>query len=72
MLWQDGGPSPFETFDPKPDAPVEFKVLGTPIHDLSRSELRKLLLNYESELRARTKQIETLTEALAKPKIVTP
>ena len=23
MIWLDGGPSHFETFDPKPDAPVE-------------------------------------------------
>lgn len=25
LLWQDGGPSHFETFDPKPRAPVEFR-----------------------------------------------
>ena len=25
LLWQDGGPSHFETFDPKPEAPVEFR-----------------------------------------------
>ena len=25
LLWQDGGPSHFETFDPKPYAPVEFR-----------------------------------------------
>jgi hypothetical protein len=25
LLWQDGGPSHFETFDPKPDAPSEFR-----------------------------------------------
>lgn len=25
LLWQDGGPSHFETFDPKPDAPAEFR-----------------------------------------------
>ena len=25
LLWQDGGPSPFETFDPKPDAPHEYR-----------------------------------------------
>jgi len=25
LLWQDGGPSHFETFDPKPDAPVEYR-----------------------------------------------
>ena len=25
LLWQDGGPSHFETFDPKPDAPREYR-----------------------------------------------
>jgi hypothetical protein len=25
VLWQDGGPSHFETFDPKPDAPSEYR-----------------------------------------------
>jgi len=25
LLWQDGGPSHFETFDPKPDAPAEIR-----------------------------------------------
>ena len=25
LLWQDGGPSHFETFDPKPNAPLEFR-----------------------------------------------
>jgi hypothetical protein len=25
LLWQDGGPSHFETFDPKPDAPAEYR-----------------------------------------------
>lgn len=25
LLWQDGGPSHFETFDPKPDAPSEYR-----------------------------------------------
>jgi hypothetical protein len=25
LLWQDGGPSHFETFDPKPEAPVEYR-----------------------------------------------
>ena len=26
LLWQDGGPSHFETFDPKPDAPAEIRA----------------------------------------------
>src|SRR6187551_2955298 len=25
LIWMDGGPSHFETFDPKPDAPLEFR-----------------------------------------------
>ena len=25
LLWQDGGPSHFETFDPKPNAPSEYR-----------------------------------------------
>ncbi len=25
LLWMDGGPSQFETYDPKPDAPVEYR-----------------------------------------------
>ena len=25
LLWMDGGPTHFETFDPKPDAPAEFR-----------------------------------------------
>ena len=25
LIWMDGGPSHFETFDPKPDAPAEIR-----------------------------------------------
>ena len=25
LIWLDGGPSHFETFDPKPEAPVEIR-----------------------------------------------
>ena len=25
LIWMDGGPTHFETFDPKPDAPLEFR-----------------------------------------------
>ena len=25
LVWQDGGPTHYETFDPKPDAPVEIR-----------------------------------------------
>ncbi len=36
LLWQDGGPSHFETFDPKPDAPREYRgELGTTATTLS-------------------------------------
>jgi hypothetical protein len=30
LIWMDGGPSHFETFDPKPEAPIEIRgELGT-------------------------------------------
>jgi len=32
MVWLDGGPSHFETFDPKPDAPAEIRGEFQPIH----------------------------------------
>ena len=25
LIWMDGGPSHYETFDPKPDAPIEIR-----------------------------------------------
>ena len=31
LVWQDGGPSHYETFDPKPDAPVEIRGEYRPI-----------------------------------------
>jgi hypothetical protein len=31
LIWMDGGPTHFETFDPKPDAPVEIRGEFTPI-----------------------------------------
>jgi hypothetical protein len=31
MIWLDGGPSHYETFDPKPDAPTEFRGEFNPI-----------------------------------------
>ena len=31
LVWQDGGPSHYETFDPKPDAPVEIRGRYNPI-----------------------------------------
>ncbi|MFY9254441.1 MAG: DUF1501 domain-containing protein [Fuerstiella sp.] len=32
LIWMDGGPSHFETFDPKPDAPTEFRGEFSPIN----------------------------------------
>ena len=31
LIWQDGGPSHYETFDPKPEAPVEIRGAYAPI-----------------------------------------
>ncbi|MFN6128255.1 MAG: DUF1501 domain-containing protein, partial [Planctomycetota bacterium] len=31
LIWMDGGPTHFETFDPKPDAPVEIRGDFRPI-----------------------------------------
>src|SRR5438034_7611038 len=42
MLWMDGGPSHYETFDPKPDAPTEirgeFKAIPTKVPGVQFSE----------------------------------
>src|SRR5687767_7559033 len=42
LIWQDGGPSHYETFDPKPDAPSEirgeFKPISTKIPGVQFSE----------------------------------
>jgi Protein of unknown function (DUF1501) len=42
LVWLDGGPSHFETFDPKPDAPVEirgeFKAIPTKVPGMFFSE----------------------------------
>jgi hypothetical protein len=32
LFWMWGGPSQFETFDPKPDAPSEYRGPFRPIH----------------------------------------
>ena len=43
LLWLDGGPSHFETFDPKPDAPTdvrgEFKPIPTSVPGIHYSEV---------------------------------
>src|SRR3954453_16495571 len=42
LIWQDGGPSHYESFDPKPDAPVEirgqFKAIPTGLPGVQFSE----------------------------------
>jgi hypothetical protein len=42
LIWMDGGPSHYETFDPKPDAPVEirgeFKTIPTSVPGVRFSE----------------------------------
>lgn len=47
LLWQDGGPSPFETFDPKPEAPAEYRgelgAIATKIPGIVFSEQLPLL-----------------------------
>lgn len=42
LIWMDGGPTHFETFDPKPDAPAEFRgefsTVATPVAGVHFSE----------------------------------
>lgn len=42
LIWMDGGPSHYETFDPKPEAPSEirgeFKAIGTKVPGIQFSE----------------------------------
>ena len=37
VLWQDGGPTHFETFDPKPTAPAEMRERRRPVSGMCRS-----------------------------------
>jgi len=32
LIWLDGGPSQHDTYDPKPDAPPEYRGIWGPIH----------------------------------------
>ena len=32
LIWLDGGPSQHDTYDPKPDAPLEYSGFWSPIH----------------------------------------
>ena len=47
LIWMDGGPSHYETFDPKPDAPAEirgkFKPIATKVPGINFSEPMKRL-----------------------------
>ncbi len=54
LIWMDGGPSHYETFDPKPDAPVEirgsFKAIPTQTPGMQFSQLMTRLANISNEL----------------------
>ncbi len=54
LIWMDGGPTHYETFDPKPDAPVEFrgefKVAQTKIPGVFLSEHMKQLAGISDKL----------------------
>lgn len=47
LIWMDGGPTHYETFDPKPDAPVEirgdFEAIPTSVSGIQYSEHMKRL-----------------------------
>src|SRR5438034_1032791 len=50
LIWQDGGPTHYETFDPKPEAPAEirgqFKPIATKVTGIQLSEhLKRLAAN---------------------------
>jgi hypothetical protein len=50
LIWQDGGPTHYETFDPKPEAPAEirgqFKPIATKVPGIQYSEhLKRLAAN---------------------------
>jgi hypothetical protein len=53
LIWQDGGPTHYETFDPKPDAPAEirgqFKPIATKVSGIQYSEhLKRLAANADT------------------------
>jgi uncharacterized protein (DUF1501 family) len=54
LLWMQGGPSHIDTFDPKPDAPVEvrgeFKTIATALHGVQFSELLPRLAKIADKL----------------------
>lgn len=54
LIWMDGGPTHFETFDPKPDAPAEFRgelgAISTKIPGVFFSEYMKRLAGIADKL----------------------
>ena len=39
LLWMSGGPSHHDTFDPKPDAPMEFAAISKPFRPPCRASI---------------------------------
>lgn len=54
LVWQDGGPSHYETFDPKPDAPIEirgeYNPIATQTPGLQFSQLMEKMASISNEL----------------------
>ena len=54
LIWMDGGPTHYETFDPKPDAPSEnrgdFKAISTKTNGMMISEHMKRLAAISDKL----------------------
>ena len=63
QIWLGGGPSQFETFDPKPDAPVEFRGPYAPISTRLPSVLACEKLPLTAQVLDRTAIIRTVTHS---------
>src|SRR5947199_4469073 len=54
LIWMDGGPSHYETFDPKPEAPIEFRgqfdAIKTKISGVRFSQHMKRLASIADKL----------------------
>lgn len=54
LIWMDGGPSHYETFDPKPNAPLEirgdFRAIATQTPGMQFSELMQRLAGISNDL----------------------
>src|SRR5437899_7310840 len=54
LIWMDGGPSHYETFDPKPEAPIEFRgqfdAIPTKISGVRFSQHMKRLASISDKL----------------------